>query len=232
MAKLWKMLIMMMVVNLITLSQATESPEYKTIYTESDFEVRFYNDSVWMSSRVNQRSFHQATKFGFHRLFQYIQGANLNFSRIPMTKPVLTSIIPQAGPLNSSAYSVRFYLPVKFQGDPPLPLPELNIKPVSWPGHCVAVRKFSGFARDQNVVREAEKLAASLARSPWANLTLSDSRKAYSIAQYDSPFRLIGRVNEVWVDIDGSESADCRSNGTSGTSIYEEHALIDVVSSF
>ncbi|XP_074316805.1 uncharacterized protein LOC141653063 [Silene latifolia] len=226
---LWKMMILMMAVNLFTLSQATESPEYTTIHTDSDFDVRFYNDSVWMSARVNHRSFHQATKFGFHRLFQYIQGANLNNSRIPMTKPVLTSIIPGAGPLNSSAYSVRFYLPVKFQGDPPLPLPELNIKPVSLPGHCVAVRKFSGFARDRNVVEEAEKLAASLAKSPWANLTSSDSIHAYSIAQYDSPFRVIRRVNEVWVNIDGSESADCRS---SGTTLYEEHALIGVVSSF
>ncbi|KAK9714302.1 hypothetical protein RND81_06G085000 [Saponaria officinalis] len=161
-----------------------------------------------MSAHVDHLSFHQATKFGFHRLFQYIQGANLNFSRIPMTKPVLTSIVPGSGPLNSSAYSVRFYLPLKFQDDPPVPLPEIHLKPVRWAGHCVAVSKFSGFARDRNVVKEAEKLVASLARSSWVNST-----SAYSVAQYDSPFKLIGRVNEVWVDVDGSELDDCRSNG-------------------
>ena len=43
-----------------------------------------------------------------------------------MTKPVLTSIVPGAGPLHSSAYFVRFYLPLKFQAIPPLPLPELD----------------------------------------------------------------------------------------------------------
>lgn len=130
-----------------------------------------------------------------------------------MTKPVLTSIVPGAGPLDSSAYFVRFYLPVKFQASPPLPLPELNLKPVSWPSLCVAVRKFSGFAGDGNVVTEAEKLASSLGRSPWANSTMADSRNAYSIAQYNSPFRIIGRVNEVWVNVDGSELDNCMSSG-------------------
>lgn len=147
-----------------------------------------------------------------HRLFQYIQGANLNFSRLPMTVPVLTSIVPGAGPLHSSAYVVRFYLPAKFQANPPTPLPELNLQPFAWDSHCVAVREFSGFARDWNIVKEAEKLATSLSRSPWANHTSSKSGYAYSIAQYSSPFKFIGRVNEVWVDIDES-AGGCKSNG-------------------
>ncbi|KAL5975376.1 hypothetical protein ACLOJK_019698 [Asimina triloba] len=110
------------------------------------------------------------------------------------------------------AYAVRFYLPAKFQSVPPTPPPplELDLHPVKWAGHCIAVRKFSSFARDSNVVEEAEKLGISLSRSPWAGSTISESMNAYSIAQYNSPFRIIGRVNEVWVDIVGSESDDCR----------------------
>ncbi|KAK3004559.1 hypothetical protein RJ639_019065, partial [Escallonia herrerae] len=147
---------------------------------------------------VKEVSFEKATRDGFHRLFQYIQGANLNSSRVSMTAPVLTSIVPEAGPLHSSAYFVRFYLPIKFQATPPLPLPKLNLKPDTWTNHCVAVRKFSGFARDSNIAREAEKLAISLSNSPWANSTSSKSKYAYSIAQYNSPFRFIGRLYEVW----------------------------------
>lgn len=139
------------------------------------------------------------------RLFQYLMGANLNSSRIRMTTPVLTSVVPGAGPLRSSAYSVRLYLPAKFQASPPVPLPELNLHPDRWPGHCVAARSFSGRARDKNVVEEAEKLAMSLSRSPWANSTDYSSKSAYSVAQYSSPFRIIGRVNEVWFDV------NCRS---------------------
>ncbi|KAA8540796.1 hypothetical protein F0562_024285 [Nyssa sinensis] len=197
----------------LSLCNAIESPQFTVVHSESDFEVRFYRDSAWMSAPVKEISFQKATRDGFHRLFEYIQGANLNFSRISMTAPVLTSIVPGAGPLHSAAYFVRFYLPVKFQAIPPLPLPELNLKPEAWASHCIAVRKFSGFARDSNIVEEAEKLAISLSRSPWANSTSSKSKYAYSIAQYNSPFRFIGRINEVWVDVNGSGLDDCKSSG-------------------
>ncbi|KNA11390.1 hypothetical protein SOVF_135720 [Spinacia oleracea] len=207
------MVVIWVTVYLVTVTMASESPKYSVIHSESDFEIRVYKESTWMSAPVDHLSFRQATKLGFHRLFQYIQGANLNSSRIPMTKPVLTSIVPEAGPLHSSAYLVNFYLPLKFQGTPPLPLPELDLKPISWPSHCVAVRKFSGFAGDSNVVTEADKLATSLGRSPWANSALADSKYVYSIAQYSSPFQIFGRVNEVWVNVDGSESDNCMSSG-------------------
>nr|AVY91778.1 SOUL heme-binding [Saccharum hybrid cultivar SP80-3280] len=173
---------------------AGETPQYTMVHAESDFEVRLYRDTVWMSTPTPDiPSFHVATKLSFHR--------------IRMTTPVLTSVVPGAGPLHSSAYFVRLYLPTKFQASPPVPLPELNLHPDTWPSHCIAVRSFSGYARDKNVVEEAEKLAMSLSRSPWANSTNYPSNSAYSVAQYNSPFRIIGRVNEVWFDI------DCKSTG-------------------
>ncbi|XAR50210.1 hypothetical protein NMG60_11004476 [Bertholletia excelsa] len=204
------------VINLVcfaVLCSAIESPQYTVVHKESDFEIRLYRDSTWMSAPVKEISFEKATKIGFHRLFQYIEGANLNFSRISMTKPVLTSIVPGAGPLHSSAYFVRLYLPVKFQATPPLPLPELNLKPDSWSSWCIAVRKFSGFAKDENIVEQAEKLSISLSKSPWADSASSTSEYAYSIAQYSSPFKLIGRVNEVWVELKQSAVDGCKSSG-------------------
>ncbi|KAB5532064.1 hypothetical protein DKX38_018734 [Salix brachista] len=81
-----------------------------------------------MSAPVNEISFEKATLFGFQRF----QGANLNYSRIAVTVPIVTSIVPGAGPFRSSAYVVRFYLPVKFQADPPVPIDV-------WNSHCVAV---------------------------------------------------------------------------------------------
>ncbi|CAL9195880.1 unnamed protein product [Musa hybrid cultivar] len=197
---------------LLVVTSAIESPQYTVVHSESDFEVRLYRESVWMSAPTDEISFEKATKFGFHRLFQYIQGANLNSSRIRMTAPVLTSIVPGAGPLHSSAYFVRFYIPVKFQASPPVPLPELNLHSDRWGSHCIAVRQFSGFARDSNVIKEAEKLAISLSQSSWANLTEFSDKNAYSIAQYNSPFHFIGRVNEVWVDVGGSEVPGCESS--------------------
>nr|XP_043617751.1 heme-binding protein 2-like [Erigeron canadensis] len=182
-------------------SKAYESPDYTVIHSDSDFEIRLYEPSVWMTAPVKQTNFRQATNNGFHRLFQYIEGANLNNSRVSMTVPVLTSLVPG---LDSSAYIVQFYLPANFQATPPLPLPELNLKPDSWPTTCKAVRQFSGFAREKNTVKEVEKLTTSLSGSQYS--TSSSSEFAYSIAQYNSPLKFFGRVNEVWMDVEGCES--------------------------
>ncbi|KAF2315892.1 hypothetical protein GH714_040687 [Hevea brasiliensis] len=95
-----------------------EKPQYEIVRAESEFEVRLYAQSTWMAASVTEISFEKATLDGFHRLFQFIQGANLNWTRIPMTVPVVTGIVLGAGPFQSSAYSVLFYLPAEFQDDP------------------------------------------------------------------------------------------------------------------
>lgn len=191
---------LIMAMAMICNTTATESPQYTVVHTESDFEIRLYRTSVWMSApAVNLISFEKATRNGFHRLFQFIQGANLNFSRIPMTTPVLTTTVPGTGPLESQGYYVSFYLPTKFQENPPLPLPELKIKSYGFESHCVAVREFSGFAKDERVVKEAEKLELSLSR--WGDESEVKRKGGYSIAQYNGPFKIVKRRNEVWVDV-------------------------------
>ncbi|KAJ6339753.1 hypothetical protein OIU77_007657 [Salix suchowensis] len=283
--RLWFFLLPgIVVLNLVCLCKAIESPQYEVVHAESDFEVtpilknsmNFIcisslmlrllrekldslktlvswlddeDESAILASLLTQS--HSSPHFGAsHRpqsnssivlggqggggnnrafrnnikkhdscfleaewLFQYIQGANLNYSRIAMTAPVVTSIIPGAGPFQSSAYAVRFYLPVKFQADPPAPLDELHLKPYMWNSRCVAVRKFHGYAKDENVAGEAKRLAVSLSRSPWFNSTSTESNYSYSIAQYDSPFHFIGRANEVWADIKAPGANGCESSG-------------------
>ena len=70
----------------------------------------------------------------------------------------------------------------------------------------VAVRQFSGFVSDYNVGEEAAALSASLEGTAWAN-AIEKSKEdggvgadsAYTVAQYNSPFEFIGRVNEIWL---------------------------------
>lgn len=47
--------------------KASESPQYTVVHSESEFEVRFYRESAWMSAPVDDISFEKATKNGFHR---------------------------------------------------------------------------------------------------------------------------------------------------------------------
>lgn len=68
MEKAWKMMIAIwMAANMVATTKAIESPQYSVIHSESDFEIRVYRESTWMSAHVNHLSFHQATKLGFHR---------------------------------------------------------------------------------------------------------------------------------------------------------------------
>lgn len=48
--------------------QAIESPQYNVIHSESDFEIRMYKESIWMSAFLQgNTSFEDTTKDGFHR---------------------------------------------------------------------------------------------------------------------------------------------------------------------
>lgn len=147
------------------------------------------------------------------RLFQYIQGANINNSRVEMTTPVLTGIVPSAGPFCSSAFAIRFYVPSAFESNPPLPLLDSDLTVEDYPEKCIAVRAFSGFAKDTNVAQEAALLELSLQKTPWANITDGEPKEgedAYTIAQYSSPFKILGRVNEVWVSFPSSEGCHAK----------------------
>ncbi|EFJ22752.1 hypothetical protein SELMODRAFT_150839 [Selaginella moellendorffii] len=204
MAEASSILFLALFLALFVAAPALDSPQYTVVHSESDFEVRWYRPSAWMTSQQEDLSFTSATLKGFHRLFQFIQGANLNSSRIPMTAPVLTGIVPSTGPFCSSTFRVRFFLPPQFEKSPPVALPELSLAPEFWPERCIATRSFSGFAKDENVAVEAAKLAASLSKTLWSNATSKETISgvdSYSIAQYDSPFKIFSRHNEVWVPL-------------------------------
>lgn len=180
-----------------------ESPEYTVLHGEDAYELRLYDETVWAVAEVDDVSFLRATTQGFHRLFSYIEGANLNWTRVQMTTPVLTGIVPSAGPFCSSAFAVRLYLPKQFHEAPPTPLQEIEVTFERWSKQTIAVRKFSGYAQDGNVAQEAEKLAIALSKSDFvknATYPIND-KDSYAIAQYSSPFQFWNRVNEVWVNI-------------------------------
>eukprot|EP00475_Leptophrys_vorax_P002791 TRINITY_DN11578_c0_g1_i1.p1 TRINITY_DN11578_c0_g1~~TRINITY_DN11578_c0_g1_i1.p1 ORF type:complete len:250 (+),score=-3.31 TRINITY_DN11578_c0_g1_i1:192-941(+) len=180
--------------------KSIECPPYALVHEETDFQIRRYRQSVWAETDpINEVSFKKAVYSGFHRLFQYIQGRNEDEVTIPMTAPVLTTVKPSGGPFCASTFLVRFLVPKKFSSAPPQPSSALDLHIRRTPSLCVAVRKFSGFATDFNVAQEAANLASSLESTRWANISSAASGEAYSIAEYNSPFELIGRVNEIWV---------------------------------
>lgn len=140
------------------------------------------------------------------RLYQYIHGANLNTSEITMTAPVLTSIVPSMhGP---AEYYVRLYLPAKYERTPPQPSSDLNLQFDKWRSHCIAVRKFTGFAKDDHFHKEFETLVNSLNKHLNGKPAILEDKSSYAIAQYNASYHLSWRLNEVWMDLSGFTS-DC-----------------------
>ncbi|KAL2344369.1 hypothetical protein Fmac_005654 [Flemingia macrophylla] len=174
---------------------ATELPKHTIIFSESDFQIRLYNESTWMSARVSETSFEQACKTGFHRLYEYIHGANSDSSKIAFTAPVITSV-PKSPP--GDGYIVRMFVSSLFEGKPPLPNPELELTIEKWKPKCIATWKFSGYAKDDNISKEIEALVTSLSKH---SVKIQDT-SSYIIAQYNASFHnTTDRLNEVWIKV-------------------------------
>ncbi|KAH9298720.1 hypothetical protein KI387_030402, partial [Taxus chinensis] len=169
--------------------KSIECPAYDIIEQGEGYEIRRYNHTLWMStSPIPNISFVNATRTGFLRLFDYIQGKNDEHAKVPMTAPVLTDILPSTGPFCESSFAVSFYVPTKFEKAPPKAEESLALEQKRWDVRYAAVRRFGGFVSDYNVGEEASKLQVSLSGSPW-----EPSLSLYSVAQYNSPFEYDGR---------------------------------------
>lgn len=147
--------------------------------------------------------------FARDRLYQYIHGANLNSSNLTKAAPVLTSITTQSS--HESNYVVRLYMSAKYGGASPQPNPELNLVLDKWRSHCIAVRKFSGFAKDDNINKEMEALVTILGKISGGKPDSIEGKGSYSIAQYNASFRQSGRLNEVWMNVSGFAAEGCPS---------------------
>ena len=124
-----------------------------------------------------------------------------------MTAPVVTSINPSP---QGSAYIVRYYLPSKYdKTSPPQPYTELNLQLDKWKSHCIAVRKFPGYARDDNINKEKDALVSSLGKHFPKLMQTVENKYNYSIAQYNASKHPTGRVNEVWMDVSGFTAEGC-----------------------
>lgn len=181
-----------------------ECPNYEVVHAGNGYEIRRYDTTVWISTEpIQDISLKDATRTAFFQLFAYIQGKNEYHQKIEMTAPVISQVSPSDGPLCESSFTVSFYVPKKNQPDP---APAENLHIQKWTPRYVAVRQFSGFVSDYNVGEEAAALSASLEGTAWAN-AIEKSKEdggvgadsAYTVAQYNSPFEFIGRVNEIWL---------------------------------
>lgn len=114
-----------------------------------------------------------------------------------MAAPVVTQVSPSG---SAQSYAVSFYIPKKNQAEPPA-ADGLTIQRI--PSTYAAVKQFPGFVSDDNVVEATNDLIKSLTGTKYMDAINKahggDPAHSYFVGQYNSPFELIGRTNEIWL---------------------------------
>lgn len=111
-----------------------------------------------------------------------------------MTIPVLNYIGQRPCPYCEIDLKMMFYLPDKYQPNPPIPKdPTLEVQEL--PESIYYVRKFGGFAKPSDWYKQVDLLHKDLVSN---NMTSVD-KTSFFTAGYDSPFHFLKRRNEVWI---------------------------------
>ncbi|KAH3827998.1 heme-binding protein 2-like [Dreissena polymorpha] len=167
-----------------------ERPPYTVVDSRDGYEERKYVAAKWVSTTVESMTRQSAVSTAFQRLFNYISGENDLKTKVDMTAPVATRIVPGAGPNCESTFTVSFYIPPKHQKSAPAPTRN-GVFIESFPQMTVYASGFGGFADDGHWVEHARELSEKLKQK-------NIHREFYFTAGYDSPFKMSNRLNEVW----------------------------------
>ena len=165
-----------------------EEQPYRIVKTYPDFEIRFYPTSTLATINSKSKNYKDLGSSGFRVLAKYIFGGNNENKNISMTAPVYMNI-------NDTLSTMSFVMP-KSYNEKNLPTPnDPNIIISKTDEIFVAVIKFSGFASDEKIKTNIEKLKILLKQnqiSYFGNLIYLG---------YNPPFQLINRRNEIMVNV-------------------------------
>lgn len=138
----------------------TETVPYEVTERDGEVEFRRYPPLVLATVRDD------GDDHGFRYLFAYIQGENRARRDIPMTAPVITSReIPMTAPVITAPGRMSFVMPPGIEpADVPEPTDD-RVRIENVPAREIAVIRFSGHARSNDVNEVAARLLGALARA-------------------------------------------------------------------
>lgn len=170
----------------------TETQAYKVLLTKDNFEIRFYPAATMATITSSARSYKELGSADFRKLAGYIFGGNEGGHKISMTTPVRMDI-------NDSIATMSFVMPAKYDsGNLPKPNDgQVMIKTI--PDEYVAASKFGGYASDEDVKVNTEKLKKLLTENKinfYGN---------FRLLAYNAPYQIINRRNEIIVNVDWDE---------------------------
>ncbi len=182
---------------------AIEEIEYQTENKGKYYEIRNYKPIIVAQVNIN-KEFKESSNRGFKILFDYIQGANISKTEIPMTTPVTqraNSIDVEAKGTyiqtkTTGGYLIQFKMPNEMKLND-LPKPEDDrIQLLEIPARKLAVYTYTGSWSESRYLDMLGKFITELEKDKI--LTVGDP----IFARYNSPFKIwFLRRNEIWLQI-------------------------------
>lgn len=179
------------VVSQIVIKRATnktEGHQYTVLKVYDDFEIRKYEPALFSYTVMKSDKYQKVSSTGFRRLAGYIFGNNEKNQNIAMTSPVTMDM--------GDSITMKFKIPDGLEMDV-LPKPTNDqVKFVEEPAKTVAAIRFGGKSSDKRIAEYTQKLKKAL-----ENEGLSYTGN-FSYLGYNPPYEVIGRRNEVVVELD------------------------------
>jgi hypothetical protein len=170
----------------------TEEQKYSLVREYKDFEIRFYPSATIAIINSKARTYRDLSGPGFRKLAGYIFGGNEANTKISMTSPVQMDI-------NDSVSTMSFVMPSAYKKEN-LPKPnDPNVQIKNTTDEYVAVIRFGGYASDEDLKFNSEKLQNLLKENGITSIG------NYRFLGYNPPFQFIGRRNEIIVTVDWKE---------------------------
>jgi hypothetical protein len=169
-------------------SSKTKEQPYTVLEKDGDIEIRMYPSATLATVQSTAKSYSEMASPGFRTLAGYIFGGNESETQISMTSPVHVEI-------SDSLSSMSFVMPEGYDMNN-LPKPN-NAKVIlsKTKEQVVAAIRFRGFADDTDREKHKEELAAYL------NSKGIKTKGNFKFLGYNPPYQLVGRRNEVVIEI-------------------------------
>ena len=168
-------------------SNKIETPKYTVLKCYDDFELRQYGSMILAQTVMESDSYENTSRQGFRTVASYIFGGNSENKKIAMTAPVIMEM--------GDDTKMSFVMPKEHSMES-LPEPSskdvelLKVSPKKY-----AVVTFPGYANNKKIEKHAKKLLTSVK---------SEGLETVGNVQfmgYNAPWQVIGRKNEIAVEI-------------------------------
>ena len=168
-------------------SSKIESPKYTLIRSYDGFELRQYGSMILAQTVMKSKSYETSSSNGFRTVASYIFGGNDENKKIAMTSPVIMDMGDET--------KMSFVMP-KEHSMTNLPEPnsdQVEIIPVAPKKY--AVLTFPGYANNKKLKKYSDRLLKSVKAEGLETIG------NIQFMGYNAPWQVIGRKNEVAIEV-------------------------------